>query len=132
MAAYRSGKNTQPSNQTFVPGATAHFPNRTSHSEARPNDARSILSSLGQLRRKGGRHLLGGEMRSIRGLVLSIALATALTMLARGQQSGTATRSSSPAKGQVTEHEAPLVLTETIPLENAKGRFDHFAMGGGK
>jgi hypothetical protein len=53
-------------------------------------------------------------------------------MLARGQQSGTATRSSSPAKGQVTEHEAPLVLTETIPLENAKGRFDHFAMGGGK
>ncbi len=24
------------------------------------------------------------------------------------------------------------MLTETIPLENAKGRFDHFAMGGGK
>ena len=28
--------------------------------------------------------------------------------------------------------DAPLVLTEAIPLENAKGRFDHFAMGGGK
>ncbi|HLK50408.1 MAG TPA: hypothetical protein VKT49_19845 [Bryobacteraceae bacterium] len=26
----------------------------------------------------------------------------------------------------------PLVLTEAIPLENAKGRFDHFAMGGGR
>jgi DNA-binding beta-propeller fold protein YncE len=24
------------------------------------------------------------------------------------------------------------VLTEAIPLENAKGRFDHFAIGGGK
>jgi sugar lactone lactonase YvrE len=31
-----------------------------------------------------------------------------------------------------TEREQPLVLTEAIPLENAKGRFDHFAMGGGK
>lgn len=28
--------------------------------------------------------------------------------------------------------EKPLVLTEAIPLENAKGRFDHFAMGGGR
>jgi hypothetical protein len=24
------------------------------------------------------------------------------------------------------------MLTEAIPLENAKGRFDHFAMGGGR
>src|SRR5581483_3563827 len=28
--------------------------------------------------------------------------------------------------------EKPLVFTEAIPLENAKGRFDHFAIGGGK
>src|SRR5690349_16633863 len=28
--------------------------------------------------------------------------------------------------------ERPLVFTEAIPLENAKGRFDHFAMGGGR
>ncbi len=28
--------------------------------------------------------------------------------------------------------EKPLVFTEAIPLENAKGRFDHFAMGGGR
>jgi DNA-binding beta-propeller fold protein YncE len=28
--------------------------------------------------------------------------------------------------------EKPLVLTDAIPLENAKGRFDHFAMGGGR
>jgi DNA-binding beta-propeller fold protein YncE len=36
------------------------------------------------------------------------------------------------AKKAVTEHEQPLVFTEAIPLENAKGRFDHFATGGGK
>ena len=28
--------------------------------------------------------------------------------------------------------ESPLVFTEAIPLDNAKGRFDHFAMGGGR
>jgi DNA-binding beta-propeller fold protein YncE len=31
-----------------------------------------------------------------------------------------------------TPREKPVVLTEAIPLENAKGRFDHFAMGGGR
>src|SRR6266849_2522360 len=36
------------------------------------------------------------------------------------------------SKKTETEREQPLVLTEAIPLENAKGRFDHFAMGGGK
>jgi sugar lactone lactonase YvrE len=41
-------------------------------------------------------------------------------------QSGTAPKTPVPAG------EKPLVLTEAIPLENAKGRFDHFAMGGGR
>ncbi len=36
------------------------------------------------------------------------------------------------SKKTETEREQPLVLTEAIPLENAKGRFDHFALGGGK
>jgi hypothetical protein len=36
------------------------------------------------------------------------------------------------SKKAATEREQPMVLTEAIPLENAKGRFDHFAMGGGK
>jgi sugar lactone lactonase YvrE len=36
------------------------------------------------------------------------------------------------SKKAATEREQPLVLTEAIPLEGAKGRFDHFAMGGGK
>lgn len=65
-------------------------------------------------------------------MFLSIGLVTALTVLARDRQSGATTKSASPAQGQVRERESPLVLTEAIPLENAKGRFDHFAMGGGK
>lgn len=35
-------------------------------------------------------------------------------------------------KGPVEVRESPLVLTEAIPLDNVKGRFDHFAMGGGR
>ncbi len=56
-----------------------------------------------------------------RGLVL--VLASAFAMLASGQQ-GT--------KSPAAAREKPLVFTEAIPLENAKGRFDHFAMGGGR
>jgi DNA-binding beta-propeller fold protein YncE len=38
-----------------------------------------------------------------------------------------------PSKKVVAEvRDSPLVLTEAIPLDNAKGRFDHFALGGGK
>jgi len=35
-------------------------------------------------------------------------------------------------KTPTAAREKPLVFTEAIPLENAKGRFDHFAMGGGR
>jgi hypothetical protein len=34
--------------------------------------------------------------------------------------------------GVAADHEKLLVLTEAIPLESAKGRFDHFATGGRK
>ena len=38
-----------------------------------------------------------------------------------------------PGKKVVPEvRDSPLVLTEAIPLDNIKGRFDHFALGGGK
>ena len=56
-------------------------------------------------------------------VVLAVALTSAFATLAtaqQGKQSPTPTR------------EKPLVFTEAIPLENAKGRFDHFAMGGGR
>ncbi len=41
-----------------------------------------------------------------------------------------AQQSSTPPKS--SERSRPLVLTETIPLEGVKGRFDHFASGGGR
>jgi hypothetical protein len=56
----------------------------------------------------------------MRSFVLFLAL-----VLVSGQVAG-------QSKKAATEPEQPLVLTEAIPLENAKGRFDHFAMGGGK
>ena len=36
------------------------------------------------------------------------------------------------SKTSPVPREKPLVLTEIIPLEDAKGRFDHLAMGGGR
>ena len=44
----------------------------------------------------------------------------------------TPARSQSGAASKRAATEKPLVFTEAIPLENAKGRFDHFAMGGGR
>jgi hypothetical protein len=35
-------------------------------------------------------------------------------------------------KASAEVRDAPLILTEAIPLDNAKGRFDHFALGGGR
>jgi hypothetical protein len=59
-------------------------------------------------------------MKKLCGLFLALAT------LAGAQQSG-----AGAAKNTV-RRDKPLVLTEAIPLENAKGRFDHFAMGGGR
>jgi hypothetical protein len=47
--------------------------------------------------------------------------------LPEGTQKGTAASKQSPGTS-----ERPLVFTEAILLENAKGRFDHFAMGRGR
>jgi YVTN family beta-propeller protein len=44
----------------------------------------------------------------------------------------TAKKNSTAQKSAATERARPLVLTETIPLEGVKGRFDHFASGGGR
>jgi hypothetical protein len=53
-----------------------------------------------------------------------LTLIVTFTMLAAAQQNAPKTKPVPPEK--------PLVLTEAIPLEDAKGRFDHFAMGGGR
>ena len=69
-------------------------------------------------------------MKSVCVFVLLLTFASTLGMVAKGRQTGT----QGVAKGAspTGERDKPLVFTEAIPLENAKGRFDHFAMGGGK
>ncbi len=62
-------------------------------------------------------------MKKLYGAVPIVGLLTAFAPLAIGQQA-----KPNPA----VTREKPLVFTEAIPLENAKGRFDHFAMGGGR
>jgi hypothetical protein len=72
-------------------------------------------------------------MRKIIGGFCSLALIAAFAALAGGQQDKTGgAKKSSAAAGTLVQREKPLVLTEAIPLENAKGRFDHFAMGAGR
>src|SRR5690349_367958 len=72
-------------------------------------------------------HRREDRRRMIRGgsIVFGLAAIAGLVFPATAQSNRTAKNTSA-----VQEH--PLVLTETIPLENAKGRFDHFAMGGGR
>lgn len=62
-------------------------------------------------------------MQRLCAFVLAVALTSAFAMRAVGQQGN---------KSPLAAREKPLVFTEAIPLENAKGRFDHFAMGGGR
>jgi DNA-binding beta-propeller fold protein YncE len=73
-------------------------------------------------------------MRRIIAGFCSLALIMALARLAVAQQNktGGTKNNSTVATGTVVQRDAPLVFTEAIPLENAKGRFDHFAIGGGR
>jgi hypothetical protein len=62
-----------------------------------------------------------------------LALSVAFAVLALAQSQSTAAQKSGAASKRAPPSlEKPLVFTEAIPLENAKGRFDHFAMGRGK
>ena len=62
-------------------------------------------------------------MQRLYRVVLAVGLIAPFATLATSQQ----------AKPSLTPtREKPLVFTEAIPLENAKGRFDHFALGGGR
>ena len=73
-------------------------------------------------------------MRTLMILVITMAGVAAFVTLARSQQGSPAAvqKGAVPAKRSMATHVEPLVLTEAMPLENAKGRFDHFAMGGGR
>ena len=72
-------------------------------------------------------------MRKFVGVFRPLALTAVLATFAGGQpRNSGAAKKGSPATGSVVQREKPLVLTEAIPLDDAKGRFDHFAMGGGR
>ena len=59
-------------------------------------------------------------MKKVCGVCLALTMIVTLATRTHAQKSAT------------PEREKPLVLTEAIPLENAKGRFDHFAAGKGR
>lgn len=67
---------------------------------------------------------------------MKVLAALAVTMAATGLVAPAPCQQRSAAGAKKTSvaspPEKPLVLTEAIPLESAKGRFDHFAMGGGR
>jgi hypothetical protein len=72
-------------------------------------------------------------MKKMIGCFCSFALIAALVTLAGAQQDKTGGAKKNPAAAGIpVRREKPLVLTEAIPLDSAKGRFDHFAMGGGR
>ena len=64
-------------------------------------------------------------MRKFKSILVGIVLAVVFAYGVRAQQSA-------PAAKPPAERAQPLVLTETVPLDGIKGRFDHFGFGGGR
>ena len=64
-------------------------------------------------------------MKAAISITLGLVLVTAFAALVNAQQNA-------PAAKAMTERAQPLILTEAIPLEGIKGRFDHFGIGGGR
>src|SRR5712691_1470149 len=69
-------------------------------------------------------------MRKVCGVCSTLMFIAVLATLTSAQQN--AKKNATAQKSAATERARPLVLTETIPLEGVKGRFDHFASGGGR
>jgi DNA-binding beta-propeller fold protein YncE len=71
-------------------------------------------------------------MKKLSGICFALASVAAFAALAGGQQSAPKPKPSTAPRPAAAASERPLVLTEAIPLPGVKGRFDHFATGGGK
>ena len=65
-------------------------------------------------------------------ICVTLALLICPIILGRLQKTNAQQRASTSPKKAAVEESRPLVLTETIPLRGVKGRFDHFAAGGGR
>ncbi len=71
-------------------------------------------------------------MKKVTTPVITI-LALVLIAPVFGQERPAGAQRNAAAANQAEQNaDSPLVFTEAIPLENAKGRFDHFALGGGR
>jgi hypothetical protein len=53
-------------------------------------------------------------------------------MPGRAQKTNAERKASTSPRNAAVQESRPLVLTETIPVPDVKGRFDHFAAGGGR
>src|ERR1700746_2008449 len=73
-------------------------------------------------------------MKKACGACLALMLTFTYTMKQMAQTRPRAPRKPAQVEQETNplERDTPLVLTEAIPLENAKGRFDHFASGKGR
>jgi hypothetical protein len=73
-------------------------------------------------------------MKKACGACLALMLTFTYTMKQMAQTRPGAPRKPAQVEQETNplERDTPLVLTEAIPLENAKGRFDHFASGKGR
>ena len=73
-------------------------------------------------------------MKKFCGVCIELTLIFAFTTELSAQRNSTAPKNATTSgqNSEASERDAPLVLTEAIPVENAKGRFDHFASGKGR
>src|SRR5712692_2068274 len=72
-------------------------------------------------------------MKHVCATVFALALAVPIAALLSAQTASTRAPNSATSQGSASaEISQPMVLTETIPLEGVKGRFDHFGYGPGR
>jgi len=73
-------------------------------------------------------------MKKVSSICVALAMLITLAAIAGAQKNSIAPNGAPPnaQTAAAPERDKPLVLTEAIPLENAKGRFDHFATGRGR
>jgi DNA-binding beta-propeller fold protein YncE len=71
-------------------------------------------------------------MKHVRAICFALTLAAPMAALLGAQTASTRAQKGATPQGHApAERTQPLVLTETIPLEGIKGRFDHFGYGPG-
>ena len=71
-------------------------------------------------------------MNKVDKVCITVTVIMLSVMPLRAQKTATEQKGTTSPKSAGAEQPKPLVLTETIPLPGVKGRFDHFASGGGR